>query len=269
MPYLSGHVNANADKEVRRALTPLAEMLDRTACSGLMLRHLNKNDRVSNALYRGGGASPLALSPGANLIVSRVKDEEDGFVLAASKETLSRKPKARRYTIREVDLGAQIITSRIVFGGESDHLADDLITAYGRQEKKHDTGEALLRQLLADGPMDSKVIFAAFEDAGMSTKTAYRLKDELGIKPQKMGWKDGWTWVLPKMDKVAREEGPDEDGQGFGAGVNSNTKQPKVLHTYKSIFYRESTFEDGQWRASGARAPSRTQPETLPRWPHV
>src|SRR5260370_34159613 len=54
--FLSDTVNANSEHDVRRALTPLVEMLECTGCAGLSARHLNKQDRVANALYRGLGS---------------------------------------------------------------------------------------------------------------------------------------------------------------------------------------------------------------------
>jgi RecA-family ATPase len=55
MAFLSGDVNSNRDQDVRRALTPLKQMAERTGVAVILVRHLNKMPG-GNPLYRGGGS---------------------------------------------------------------------------------------------------------------------------------------------------------------------------------------------------------------------
>ena len=54
--FLAGELNANRDQDVRRALAPLRAMLEDTGCAAVLIRHLNKDSKSSNAIYRGGGS---------------------------------------------------------------------------------------------------------------------------------------------------------------------------------------------------------------------
>jgi hypothetical protein len=198
MPYVSTRLNSNVDKDVRQALTPLAEMLDRTACSGLMLRHLTKDDKTSNSIYRGLGSIAFTALCRTGMIVAKDK-ENDEYVFMVHKNNLGVKPRARRYNIEGVELPGAIETSRINWGDESDHQANELLTAFGKNEKKSETAEALLIRLLSNGPMESEALIEQGHAAGISRRTIWRAKDTLGIKAHKTGFGDAgaWLWELP------------------------------------------------------------------------
>jgi RecA-family ATPase len=53
MAYLPG--DAYKDQDVRKALTPLAKVAQRTGCAMLLLRHLRKG-KGGEPVYLGGGS---------------------------------------------------------------------------------------------------------------------------------------------------------------------------------------------------------------------
>jgi len=81
MSCLTGLTNANSDKDVRQALTPLNDVLVRTGCAGVMLRHFNKSDKVSNALYRGMASIAFGALARTGFAVAKDPDSPGGFVL--------------------------------------------------------------------------------------------------------------------------------------------------------------------------------------------
>ena len=52
---MSSPGDALKDQNVRKALTPLAKVAERTGCTMLLLRHLKKNTR-GEPVYLGGGS---------------------------------------------------------------------------------------------------------------------------------------------------------------------------------------------------------------------
>ena len=198
--FLSDSANANSEHDVRRAMTPLVEMLERTGCAGVALRHLNKQDRVPNALYRGLGS--IGFSALARTVFGVAKDPEqpDTYVFSVLKNNLGIKPRSQRYRIEGVTLteGSQIIpTSRITWGEETDQMVEDLMIAFGRPRPRT-AAKDLLAELLADGPVDSKLIFEAADEHGIPPATLKRAKKEMGIIAERVGFgKQGyWNWRI-------------------------------------------------------------------------
>lgn len=78
-----------------------------------------------------------------------------------------------------------------------------------------------LADLLADGPLLTKVIKADAEGAGYSWVTIRRAKDALDIKASKTGMRGGWEWALPAKPNNPPEgaqkriEGAQQKGMSF------------------------------------------------------
>lgn len=202
MPYMSAALNANKDGDVRKALTPLAEVLERENCTGLLLRHLNKDSKTENALYRGLHSIAFIALARAGMAVAKDPDQRDHMILAMTKSNLGPKPANLRYTIEEVNLGQDargkdIMTSRIGWRGESSHSANTLITAFGKDAPRQGAAELLADMIIrpnTEVPVDE--IRAAAASAGIAWITLRRAADELGIRARKTGFgPDGcWLW---------------------------------------------------------------------------
>ncbi len=77
--------------------------------------------------------------------------------------------------------------------------------------------EALLLELLREGPRLATVVKAEARQAGIAERTLWRAKDKLGVKAQKDGFKGGWVWSLPKAATDAEACHTQEDGSLGGA----------------------------------------------------
>src|SRR5260370_37381290 len=102
--FLSDATNANSEHDVRRALTPLVEMLERTGCAGVALRHLNKQDRGPNALYRGLGSIGFNALGRTVFRVAKDPEQPDTYVFSVLTDNLGIKPRSQRYPIGSVTL---------------------------------------------------------------------------------------------------------------------------------------------------------------------
>jgi hypothetical protein len=207
MAFLSGEVNSNRDQDVRRALTPLKQMAERTGAAVVLVRHLNKS-RGGNPLYRGGGSIGIIGAARSGMVVGRHPGDEELRVRAGQKNNLSLPPESLAYGIETAENGA----ARIVYRGVSEATAGQLLRAPADEEEKSALAEAkeFLLSELKGRPMWMKTVERNAREAGISPRTLKRAKQALGVKSEKES--DGsWTWSLP--DKGT------EGGQTYTAGT--------------------------------------------------
>jgi hypothetical protein len=194
MAFLSGDVNSNRDQDVRRALTPLKQMAERTGAAVVLVRHLNKTPG-GNPLYRGGGSIGIIGAARSGLVVGRHPDDDELRVLAGQKNNLSLPPDSLAYRIVTADNGA----ARIVYEGVSETTAGQLLRVPVDEEEKSALTEAkefLISELRAH-PMSAKQIRKNAEEADIAYRTLKRAKQALGVRSEKKS--DGsWTWSLPR-----------------------------------------------------------------------
>jgi len=223
MSCLTGLTNPNSDKDVRQALTPINDVLVRTGCAGVMLRHFNKSDKVSNALYRGMASIAFGALARTGFAVAKDPDEAGGFVLAPTKNNIAVYPAALRYRIIDVDLGDGFHTSRIDWQGESQRSAEELVTAFGAEASKAADAEQLLGQWLAAGPVLSDVLLERAKEAGISFRTYRRVKEEV-LRCGAGQHRGRWFAYLPehqRMFELMRTQAAmgDEWNAPLGSGV--------------------------------------------------
>jgi hypothetical protein len=177
MAFFGGGIDAHKDQDVRRALTPLAVLADRTGAAVQLVRHLNKGEGKS-PVYRGGGSIGIIGAARIGSLVAADPRDENRRVLAPTKNNLATRPKSLSYGLEEADNGAV----RVAWFGESGLSASDLLGAPGESEPgARGEAEDFLRSLLAGGPVPSDEIFGAAKAARISNSTLRRAKDSLGV----------------------------------------------------------------------------------------
>lgn len=73
-----------------------------------------------------------------------------------------------------------------------------------------------LADLLADGPILTKVIKGDADGAGYSWSTIRRAQKALGIEPFKDGMKGGWKWSIPRTCSKNTEDAQQKETSTFG-----------------------------------------------------
>src|SRR5215218_984765 len=193
MAFLSGEVNSNRDQDVRRALTPLKRMAERTGAAVLLVRHLNKS-QGGNPLYRGGGSIGIIGAARSGMVVGPHPDSEELRVLAGQKNNLSLPPRSLAYKIKTAENGS----AKIVYKGFSEATAAQLLRVPEDEEEKSALSEAkeFLTSELSRTPVSAKAIKKSAREAEISERTLRRAKQMLGVRSEKES--DGsWTWSLP------------------------------------------------------------------------
>ena len=160
------HGDPNKDSDVRKALTPLAEMAQRTGVAVVVVRHFNKNVDT-RALYRGGGSIGIIGAARSALAVAQHPNDDELRVLVPQKANLSKKAQSLSYTIVTAENGA----ARIEWRGTVNLNADELLNVNQGEVAR---AKAWIADKLKDGPVLSTEIEAAAMEASISESTLKR-----------------------------------------------------------------------------------------------
>ena len=196
MAFLSGGTDAHKDQDVRRVLTPLAALAERTRAAILIVRHLNKAPG-GNTLYRGGGSIGIIGAARSGLVVASDPEDPDRRVLASSKHNLSRAAPSLVFHVGTASNG----TARVVWGGTSSLSAGDILREPADPEQRSLLSEAkaFLLKELAEGAVSAELVKKDARAAGVSERTLKRAKRALGVGSEKES--DGsWSWVPPEQE---------------------------------------------------------------------
>jgi hypothetical protein len=225
MAFLSGNVNSNRDQDVRRALTPLKGMAERTGAAVVLVRHLNKT-QGGNPLYRGGGSIGIIGAARSGMVVGPHPDSDDLRVLAGQKNNLSLSPRSLAYGIETAENGA----ARIAYKGFSEATAAQLLRVPDDEEEKSALAEAreFLISELARTPVAAKTIKKDAREADISERTLRRAKHALGVRSEKES--DGsWTWSLPDKNPEGGQALSDGNVGPLGNVAISERDDPAYL----------------------------------------
>jgi hypothetical protein len=189
--------DANKDQDARKALTPIAEMAERTGTAVVGVRHLNKSIGLK-AIQRGGGNMGLIGVARAGLFFAEHPDDDRLRVMAAHKSNLAEKPPSLSYRIVTSTIHN---TARVEWMGSTEHDANSLAAGSVSPHEKTELEAAreFLREELKDGPMWAKRVYADARDAGISERTLQRVKDALRVNSEKVVT-EGWKWSLASED---------------------------------------------------------------------
>jgi hypothetical protein len=203
--FLSEHIHSHNDASIRKAMLPLTMVAQDSGAAIVALRHLNKDDRVTKALYRGGGS--IGFSGGArSVLLAAQKPDSDGeMVLAQTKSNLFRRGQIKSLEWRVVSWDEDPDIAKIKWLGTSELSADELLQQY---DKRHDSpaqreAGALLLRVLAAGPQPSKRVEEEAKEVGISLTTMKRARRKLQVhtyperKPS--GETEAWFIHLPSQ----------------------------------------------------------------------
>jgi len=192
------------ERQMRRLLSPLAEMAERLQVSVVLVRHLTKS-QSGPAMYRGAGSITVIGLARSGLLVGPDPAGESDFrhVLAQFKGNLDQSPALRYETVKNPQ---GIVT--VEWLGECTIAADDLLgsTANGHQRSQLDEARYVLFSLLVEGPLPAEKVLRLSKRAGVAERTLRRAKFELQVVAKKRGSGAGsrWFWHLPDDPGILR-----------------------------------------------------------------
>jgi putative DNA primase/helicase len=196
-----GKADSYKDAEVRGLLAPVLALLPRYGAALLTIAHLSK-DQQRAALHRP--ANSIAFIAAARMAFALATDPNDDTrcILATLKSNVC--AKAPSLAFRLVDVNPSVTDSPARIEWESAAVvmdAEALLRKPSPQDRADRVdAEEVLRELLADGPLDSKAVFTHAKAAGISDRQLKDAKASLGIKPKRIGGLGAsgrWIWALP------------------------------------------------------------------------
>lgn len=229
MSFLPTGTNSHKDQDIRQVLSRLSELANRTGCTVLLLRHLNK-DSSRDPLYRGGGSIGIVGAARAGLLVAADPDDPDLRVLAMTKSNLARMPDSLTYRLADVD---DLGVARVEWQGTSSRTAADLLgDTSGQSEAEQWLADYMAEQVC----IPSKTAKADAAKAGIPERSLQRAAKSLGIQVCSRGFPRVTWWELQPLlpnrgatgatvdeqPQSAVEAGPDPQSRhARGAGVTA------------------------------------------------
>jgi putative DNA primase/helicase len=207
---MTGGVDSHKNTAVREALQPLIAALKMTRTAGLVIEHLNKNEKGDRALYRLNGS--VAFGAMARFVSIAGpdplrKEDRHAHVLAPTKENLCASRGALRYSTSSTDLPATDVEPalqdivKVQWDGTSEATAEDLLTRprSSQSRKMVDEATEVLRETLKKGPQKVSDLENVRVGYGISPWAWRAARERLGATIKRHGFGQGSyiTWELP------------------------------------------------------------------------
>lgn len=225
--------DSHKNGEVRRALEPLVRLGQYFGCAVLGISHFSKGTGGKDPTERVTGS--VAFGALARVVLGTVKPREEGEprLLVRTKANIGPDSGGFAYELRQEEVRHGLSASRVVWGKAVEGSARDLIgEAEGSDGERQDREDAAdwLAATLDCGPMPSRQVKAAADEAGHAWRTVQRAMRSLGVQVRRDGFgRDGKTlWALPH----SRQNGPlaphaphSESGATGATGANEGESE--------------------------------------------
>lgn len=192
MAYLPMGTDSHKDQDIRRVLSGLAALADRTGCTVLLLRHLNKA-KGGDPLYRGGGSIGIVGAARAGFLVAPDPEDAERRVLASVKSNLGPPPESLAY--RLVESGDRGV-ARVQWEGSTAHTARSLLADHDDVEDRREV-DRWLQAYLEDegGAANARDVIRDGKLAGFSEDVLKKARKRLKLTTSRAGFGKGSTYV--------------------------------------------------------------------------
>ena len=192
--FLDAGINSWSNQHVRRALTPLADVARETGAAILIVDRLNKKSGIP-AVHRGSGSIGINAAARSVLLACKHPQESETFVLSSVKSNLCAPPVSLAYRTLQAENGAM----KLEWLGECPYDADELTAAAFELvgSRKLQAAKDFLRIRLAFASALSKIVEREAVERGISSRTLFRARKELGVISQPSGMQGEWVISLP------------------------------------------------------------------------
>lgn len=213
--FMADDLSENSNKDVRKCLTPLEMIAQRTGASIIAVRHLNKGGGT-NAIYRGGGSIGILAAARLGLLLAEDPRDKEIKCLARVKGNLGRDPRTLQF--RLVDVPNDEV-AKVEWLGYSDLSADELLMGKvvgTEQLDEWDTATEWLKDYLSNGPVPNKHLARDATAEKISKDALQKAKSRLRTKQKKEGFGGQWMTYLPYEPKATNGyHPPDNDTEVF------------------------------------------------------
>ena len=221
--FVSEELDTNRNQSIRRLLAHLAKLADDANCAIVVVRHLNKDSRTTNPMYRGGGSIGMNAAARGVLLCGPSPTDRNLKVLACVKSNLMTMPPSLGYRLVGAPVTIQGTEQEIVkvqWEGEVEWSARDLLQEpeakhipTAAENEKLELAKELLTAIFADGndhpAADVEEMIA--QQAKLSHGLLVAARKELGIRARKKGFGGVWMWCAPRVNEESEDPEESED----------------------------------------------------------
>ena len=189
-----------SDAPTRKMMDHLSRFSQQFNVAIICIRHWTKS-AAPDPTYRGAGSHSITAAARSELLVGKSPSNPQRLVLAQLKNNLA--PLATSIEFEPVSHPDGVTINWI---GPSPLTAQDLMNAPSQRERPViEEAKRYLFGLLGDGPVSAKVVRSKAADAGVSSATLRRAKDELSIASRRRGFgpESIVFWELPPKSHSA------------------------------------------------------------------
>jgi hypothetical protein len=181
LTHVAGKSDSYKDHEMKRVLTPLGNLAQRTNCTIVGVHHFKK-DTSAGAKLSGQGSSAFYTTARVTLAMAR---GEDGLhVLEVAKSNIGPEGVGQNLRLRIIEVPAEdgeVAKAPVLErDGDATQTVDELLAKPRRESKSGKAREFLLDTLDSVAKMESDTLDALVaEKTGLSTKSVRNLRGEL------------------------------------------------------------------------------------------
>jgi hypothetical protein len=207
-----GDADPNKDKDVRPIYSKMKAFGKRLNVGWLFVNHWNKNQTASS-INRTSGAKTMVSAPRATWMFTRSPEDPTRYLMMKGKGNLAgNAKKTLAYRIIGIPYDFQDGQAidpdgvpKLVWDGETDHSAEDVLKDQNDPKLRHNTkAEELLSTLLSDGAMRAKDVYQAGDKAKFDDNQMQRARYKLGYVAARI---DGaWYWAKSDQDILVRKQ---------------------------------------------------------------
>ena len=185
--FVGSTTKTKSTQSTSQAMFRIKQAAGETGCSVILVRHLNKDVKNGKALYRGTDSIAIIGTARAGILAGTDPEDPERYVLAVTKANLAPKDQTKSLGYRIVSApGPAGETARIEWLGTVDWHPDEIIGVINPgKETARESAVEWLREQLQGGPMLSSEVEVAAKEAGHSTRTVRRAKEEAGVESVK------------------------------------------------------------------------------------
>ncbi|MCD2140413.1 AAA family ATPase [Rhodococcus pyridinivorans] len=220
MSTIGAKTDVNRNNEVRALVEPWAKLAERIDGVVLGIAHLNKSGSGDVVAAINGSS---AFGEVARTVFGFAKDPDSTSgdrIMSQEKNSIGEEDLALIYRLEShkvtTDSGKTAEVARFVIVGDSDRTVGDVLRT-GPAQTDGDSGhreiDEWLLELLADGPVAAKEVFASANEVGYSTDKAKRARERINKEVKKIvayrpEIPGPWFWRLIDTDQE-RMDDPD------------------------------------------------------------
>ena len=212
--------DSHKNAEIRGLLAPLSKLAAEFGVCILLVTHLNKA-AGGKAINRAMGSLAFVAAARSAWLVAKDQHNERRRLFLPIKNNIGNDTDGMAFGVIGDDV------PRIAWEHDRVHLKADEALASPEDDNERRTGPApavknaaigWLRELLADGPLESAKVKEEAKAAMIAWSTVRRAQEDIGVKPYKCQFGGAWMWKLPP-------EGPGNQLAHEDAHVTPTQKQ--------------------------------------------